>query len=188
MKCPMKGKNMHDLNMKILTIQNWLKPDELMDNFIYRTVIDNNTRKVTDDMWASYILEPQLSDQVPKEVRELYEVSRGGLLYGYFFYPLYSLAGEQLFRVAESASKYKCKELNAPKSVSTFEKYIDFLIDKNAINKNEKNRWDAIRLLRNKTSHPVNIQILTPSMVIENLRHITDMVNILFRTRAGHFT
>jgi len=32
----------------------------------------------------------------------MYEAARASMCYGYFFYPLYTLATQQLFRVAEA--------------------------------------------------------------------------------------
>ena len=53
--------------------------------------------------WLSLFLDPTLSKSVPENVRALFEVARRSSAYGYFFYPLYTLACEQLFRIAEAA-------------------------------------------------------------------------------------
>ena len=50
-------------------------------------------------------LEPQLDDQVPRSIRQLFEVARGAMVYGAFYNPLYALGYEQLYRVSEAAAK-----------------------------------------------------------------------------------
>lgn len=56
------------------------------------------------------------------------------MVYGYFFYPLYTLASEQLFRVAEAVVTHKCHELGAsPKKMNTFEKKVQYLLDEGVI-------------------------------------------------------
>lgn len=115
----------------------------------------------------------------------MFEVARGALAYGYFFYPLYTLAWEQLFRVAESAVIYKCEEIKTPNSINTFEKRLQYLVSNKVIPDHKKNIWLAIRKLRNIVSHPKYQTILPPGEVISTLECITEEINSLFKNNKN---
>jgi hypothetical protein len=112
-------------------------------------------------------------------VHALFEVARGSLAYGYFFYPLYALAGEQLFRVAEAAVSAKCNLLGAPKKLN-FYKRLKFLLDNKVISNQEYFEWESIRKLRNVSSHPQQQNILPPGTVSMLLGRVADKINALF--------
>ncbi len=50
--------------------------------------------------WVKKILRPALSKKTPKDVAYLFEVARGSMCYGFYFYPLFSMASEQLHDVS----------------------------------------------------------------------------------------
>lgn len=141
---------------------------------------DGRSRPITGDEYLNHIFRPKLLESVPTEVQALFEVARGAMAYGYFFYPLYTLAAQQLFRVAEAAVVHKCKALGAPKSKRTFKKRIDWLVDKGTIPESKLNRWKAIRELRNAASHADCQSISTPGNAIELLEQIAGQINSLF--------
>jgi len=172
---------MADLGYKKLTIDNWKKPDTVARGFV-KISESGETHSITEDGWVSDILKPTLKEGVPLEVQKMFEVARGAIIYGYFFYPLYTLAGEQLFRVVEAAVAIKCKSLGATGKVDTFQKEIEHLIEKNVIPPQEKEWWDAIRQLRNSSSHPGDQSIVTPPSVIGLLEQVADTINSLYIT------
>jgi hypothetical protein len=94
---------MAELRFKRLTVDNWQRPDPGLSIFVRLSLQDGSTRPISGDDWAREILAIELSERVPLEIRRLFAVARGALVYGYFFYPLYTLGAEQLFRVAEAA-------------------------------------------------------------------------------------
>jgi len=69
---------------------------------------------ITPERWTEWFLEPQLDPIVPGEVRTMFNVARGAMLYGCFFYPLYTLGTEQLYRVADAATWHRCRQLGKP--------------------------------------------------------------------------
>lgn len=170
-----------DLGFKILTPDNWLKPDKASSSFVRLLASNSKYYPITGEQYLNDIMRPDLIETVPKEIRALFKVAQGAMVYGYFFYPLYTLACEQLFRVADSASIHKCKAMKAPRSKDDFEKRVDYLIDNKVIPEHKKSMWDAIRELRNKTSHPERQSILVPGEVIGILERISDEINSLFR-------
>ena len=171
---------MNDLGFKNITLENWLKPDDISLSFAHISPIDGTIKPIKGDYWVRYILEPKLREVVPTEVQKLLEVARGAIIYGYFFYPLYSLAWEQLFRVAESAISHKCKAIRAPKSIKTFNLKVKHLLNKKVIPPQDITTWNAIRKLRNSASHPKNQMIIPPGSVITTLERIVEQINSLF--------
>jgi hypothetical protein len=170
---------MIELGFKKLTLENWLQPDPVSSMF-GRIDDDGHAYPIEGDDWLRNILRPRLEEAVPIEVQRLFEVARGALAFGYFFYPLYTLAGEQLFRVAEAAVTRKCKEMKAPGSIKTFNAKLSYLIEHSVIPAQDKDSWDAIRNLRNIASHPERQSIVTPAMAIGMLASIADSISTLF--------
>lgn len=76
---------MTDFGFKKLTVENWLEPDGILKIFV--DLYTGET--ITGNERAKGILEPKLLASVPLPIQRLFEVARGALLYGYFFYPLY---------------------------------------------------------------------------------------------------
>ena len=168
-------------NFKILTPENWLFADPASTIFSKISHTDGTVTPMSGQEWLALFLDPTLSKSVPENVRALFEVARGSLAYGYFFYPLYTLACEQLFRVAEAAVSEKCRMLGASaKKTKTFEKKVQFLFDSQVISDEERLDWDAVRNFRNSTSHPQQQMILPPGAVASLLFRIGEKVNKLF--------
>ena len=170
---------MTKFGFKKITQSNWLEPDPVLRGFV-RISPDGRSQGLTGDDYLNLILNPKLLESVPTEVQILFGVARGAMVYAYFFYPLYTLAAEQLFRVAESAIGHECKALGAPRSKCTLKKKIEWLIDQGTIPESELSRWEAIRGLRNAASHPDRQSIFTPGGAIGLLEGITEQINSLF--------
>jgi len=172
---------MTSLGFKKLTEDNWLEPDEILKSFV-RLTPDGQSRSIAEEEHLGYILRPVLIESTPSEVKGLFEVARGAMAYGFFFYPLYTLASEQLFRVAEAAVAHKCRSMRAPEKARTFKQRIDWLLERGAVPKSEATRWDAIRKLRNSASHPDRQSILTPGNGMRLLEDIARQINLLFNS------
>jgi len=168
--------------LKEITLSNWLDPDDVLKGFVRLSPNGQITLKGED--YLTYILRPNLHKSVPSDVQALFEVARGAMAYGYFFYPLYTLAMEQLFRVAEAAVKHKCSALRAPKSTKTLKKRIDWLVNESIIPQTESALWHTVRHLRNMASHPEKQSILTPVYTLGILERIASQINSLFNNKA----
>lgn len=164
---------------KVLTTDNWLEPDPTSTMFMKFSHSDESVSSMSGEDWVSQFLSPKLKDTVPEEVRALFEVARGSLAYGCFFYPLYALAGEQLFRVAEAAVSIKSKLYGASEK-STFYQNLKSLLDSGVISNQEYSDWENIRKLRNEFSHPKQQNILPPGAVATLLYRVADKINALF--------
>ena len=123
---------MTKFGFKELSPNNWLEPDGILKGFV-KISSNGQIQSLTSDDYLRHILNPKLLEEVSTDVQALFEVARGAMVYGYFFYPLYRLAAEQLSRVADAAVTHKCKILGAPSSIKTFEKRITWLVNKGVI-------------------------------------------------------
>jgi hypothetical protein len=66
--------------------------------------------------WARLLLDVEISARVPEQVQQLFEVARNTLPYGHFFYLLYTLGEQQLYRVADAAALHRYRDLGGPKT------------------------------------------------------------------------
>ncbi|MDE2387610.1 MAG: hypothetical protein KGN35_00755 [Betaproteobacteria bacterium] len=170
---------MTNLGVKIITHENWMSPDPLMKSLI--TLQDDKISIMSTGDWAISILEPKLSETVPLEIHKLFEVARGSMLYGYFFYPLFTLAFEQLLRVAEAAISEKCRQITTDKiGNNTFKDKVDRLNKNKFFSDEEYTKWNSLRNLRNIASHPNEQTILPPGITIEFIFNISELINSLF--------
>ncbi len=164
---------------KEILVDNWLEADLVMLSFV-KISPEGESVPMSGEDWIASILNTALDETVPDDVQALFEVARGAMIYGYFFYPLYTLAAEQLFRVAESAVHQKCKSLNSPSSVRSYSRRIDWLVANGVIPREEVPRWHNMRELRNAASHPVHQTIVTPGNAIGILERAAESINQLF--------
>lgn len=178
---------MSNLGFKKLTAENWLEPESVMSACVKISLKDLTKSPISADEWVNRFLKPQLDPTVPIEILRLFEVARGSIAYGYFFYPLYTLAGEQLYRVAETAASVKCNLLGGkPRKINRFEDKIYFLQGQNIISQQDWTWWDSIRHLRNYASHPKDQTILMPHHVLYDLADVAKHINQLFAAPAPH--
>lgn len=171
---------MENLGFKKLNLDNWNNKDEILKYFMRSPSPDDVSHEITDTEWAEMIFEPTLDELVPIEIRRLFEVAQGVMCYGYFFYPLYTLGMEQLYRVIEAAVKIKSDQMGCPKLVRTFQKRIDYLIRCGCIIEIEKNHWHATRNLRNLSSHADDQTLILPFMAIKELHSAVAMIESIF--------
>lgn len=167
------------LGFKALTLENWQQPDPVSSGYVTFDSGDQ-PRPMTGDDWMYHILAIPLAETVPDELRRLFEVARGTMLYGWFFYPAYTLASEQVLRVAEAAVARRCQELEAPRSVRTLGRRLAWLGQRGDLSAEDLERWDAVRHLRNLASHPQDQNVLLPGMVISQVRLLADAIGSLF--------
>jgi hypothetical protein len=171
---------MGNLGFKEITIHNWLQPDEVLSYF-KKSRTNGTMEPVTGEDYLQSALAPKLLPVVPEDIHELFKVVRGAIVYGYFFYPLYTLAAEQLFRVAEAALAYKCERMGVPKSRRSFDKRIRWLVEIGFISNEEADMWDKISYYRNAASHPKTQKILGPQDALIILGIMAEQINSLFR-------
>ncbi len=162
--------------IKQLTLENWRDADPVLAAFA-RLDPHRGVVPMEADDWARLILSIDVSERAPEEIRTLFAVGRGTLLYGWFYYPLYVLGDEQLHRVAERAVTWRSDRLGAPSKVNSFAKRINWLVGEGVIPKRDVVRWDAIRQIRNMGSHPEFQRIGPPGQAVETLRILATSID-----------
>ena len=172
-------------NFKRLTAQNWMERDEVSSAFAALDLETGARVDISADGWAERFLAIELSSGVPEEIREMWDVARGVLLYGWFFYPLYALGEDQLRRVADAAVLLRYREVGGPSGPASgappsFKARLDWLIARGFISATVEQRWNAIRNLRNYGSHAAYARIETPLGALQSLAVLADSINALF--------
>ena len=164
---------------KRLTPENWLVRDSTLDYFSH-VHPDGRTSQISDDVWVQQILTIELSPAVPQDVRELFEVAQGVLCYGCFFYPLYTLGNEQVYRVLEAALSHRCADLGLFRKSNRFMDNVNLLLDHGSLGEQRCRQWDAARELRNSASHASRQNLMTPPMAVDGLQTAADLIEDLF--------
>jgi len=160
---------------KRLALDNWLAIDPT-----WAGVVVSSSRPDPSEAWVFDLVQSELNLAVPLNVRRLFEIARGTLVYSLMFYPLLTLGTEQMFRVFETALSTKCIELKAPGKIKTFAEKIDWLTKSGAIAAEDVGRWTAIRRLRNEASHPKDQSIFPPSDALHVVDAAIELINPLF--------
>lgn len=134
-------------------------------------------------VWMQWFQEIQLDATVPEAIHKLFEVARGTMIYGWLYYPLLTLGGEQCLRIIEAAARAKAVEMGIQDSSANalpLNAIVNRLIAAGVIPSNEKQAWDAGRELRNIASHPETQTLILPGTAHMFLRRCAEQVNGLF--------
>lgn len=178
----MKGQladRVSSMKIKELTAENWLEQDAVSRMF-YGLFKYGTRYSPTGDDWARMILEITLGDYVPTEVTDLFAVARGALVYGFLFYPLYTLGLEQVFRTAEAAVSLRCKLGGELDTKASFYEKIEWLKRQSLLSETETEKWHLVRKARNSSSHLEEQQIIPPGVSVGQVKDIVAMINSLF--------
>jgi hypothetical protein len=159
---------------KKINQQNWLERDDSINSFVTEQPT-GVPAPISRQEWLDLLLKPQLQASVPREVQRLFEGARGALIYGYFYYALCIMGTVALFRVAEAALAYKCKELAAPQFPGppglNFDEYIRWLGSQGVVQPAD---WRMISQARHSAAHPQIEEVITI------LEQVTERINALF--------
>lgn len=165
---------------KELTTDNWLEPDETLQAFGRLSLITGQVHRITADDFASTFLSIELGDRVPEDIVAMFKVARGTMLYGYFFYPLYALGQDQLWRVCEAALTEKFDQLGGPRGRKTFASRIEWMKSEGLLSDEQVVWWTATKDLRNTASHPAFQTLVAPLELAGDLRRTAHAINCLF--------
>ena len=168
-----------DLEMKVLTVKNWLEPDYVPQIFARLDVQAGTIRPIAGEEYLEDVLAPKLDPAVPREIRRLSEIGRGIMAYGYFFYPLYAVSVDELYRVAEAAARLRVSQEGGP-SGRKFEVLIDWLSSKSVLTPDETTRWHALRSLRNRGTHRNRPTMFPATMAVSLAQTVAEDINALF--------
>ena len=164
---------------KQITLENWTQPDSVSRCFV-RIRPDGTSSSIKAEEYFADIMNHRLSEHVPEDIHKLFEVTRGTMTYGYYYYPIFTIALEQLFRIMESSVSHVCKALGIPASIKTYNHKIEWLIETGILENSKKAGWDSLRRMRNSRSHPKSQMILPPGPTIALFDEMTNDINSLF--------
>ncbi len=121
---------------------------------------------------------------MPEDVRNLFAVARGTMLYGWFSIRSVPSAKSSLRRVADMACARRYRalggSLNKNGEVPSFARRIKFLVGAGVIPAECEELWDGFRVLRNIGSHPVFQTLQPPGQTLHSLEVVAASVNVLF--------
>jgi len=171
---------MKELGIKKLDLNNWMEKGKVLKAFA--KVLENGVRhEISPVEWFDCIYKAKLEVSVPENIHKLFEVARGTMTYGYFFYPIFTLAAEQFTRIIQTAVIKKCEMLNIPKSYKSIKTKIKWLSKHTNFTKISLKKWEQLVSLRNSFSHPTDQMIVAPAMAIELMEDVADEINYLFK-------
>lgn len=173
------------MRYKKLTVDNWLEVDPDGSSFFSINHEEGTISRTSGEHWLAEFLRPQLSESVPDEIRDLFEIARCSMPYGHFFYPLFTLAGEQLYRVGELAIRMKYIQLGGPELTTKNRKVtllgrLKWLRTNGHISTWDWEDWDFVRKGRNHFSHPESATKVPPASVAGLVDSMARKINKLF--------
>jgi hypothetical protein len=162
------------------TPDRWLQPDPTLSVFSKLDLANGTVEPMTSEDWFVVWRDATVDPPVPTDIINRIEQARACLAYGFFYYPLYALGVEQLLRVAEAALAVRCEDLNAPRTIRTFEKRIDWIASSTDVSTFDRDHWHALRKVRNETTHGAHRMLLTPAAAKQLLHDVVDAITALF--------
>jgi len=165
-----------------LTRENWRQFDDTWP-FVWKKG-DGSPDRLTPDDFAAMFLECELCEDVPDDVRNLFEVARGVMCYGGLFYPAYTVGHDQLYKVLEAAVSHRCEQLQAPNSLKRYNDKINWLYEREVLTGELLERWQSARAVRNMTSHVKRQWITSPDMALNSLSLVRFLIHSLFAQDA----
>jgi hypothetical protein len=181
----MSESNNWPFDCKQISADNWKQIDAAPKIWCEMTAVAKN-----EEQWIEFFFLPKLDSKVPPEIAKLLEVARGAMIYGWNFYPLLTLGIEQCYRLLDTGTRIRCNQLgistvvvkkNGDKGNTPFKQNIDALIKLGIVSKNDEVRWNAVRSLRNWSSHPERQSLYDPGQAQGTLSLVVEFLNDLFR-------
>lgn len=168
---------------KLLTTENYMKVDPFFESVTW-WAREPEKREERLKERIDEILSIQLQAAVPIEVRELFDVLKGSMIYGHFYRPIFTNISDQVYFVAEAAVYHRCKALGIEPS-KKYERNLGILKKRGIIPKDEWVMWDAKQDLRNRVAHKRHRSLNWPGNDIQILELMADDISRLFMPLFG---
>ncbi|MCV2882374.1 hypothetical protein [Actibacterium sp. XHP0104] len=165
--------------MTKLTLENHLERDTRLDCWSVHGI--GPYSHSTDD-WVKMVLDVSLEVDLPPFLVEMFDRAQASMVYGCYYYPLFTLGIEELFRFGESAFREAVKEAEPCSSLNR-KRYADlqkWASEAGLIDTATASRWNASRRLRNSVSHKDGAFLLGPNDALEQLDITKELVESLF--------
>ena len=176
------------LGFKLTTVENWLEPDPLMAALVNHNHSTGLVRPTQGTDWIAYVARTPLDEHVPFEVWAAFNFAAGAIGYAYFYYPLLTVVSQQALRVADFAVDQLFEAMGKTK-VNSLARRLKILRVEGLISEGEFHRWDGIRRLRNKATHPAWQENWGHAMSLQLIETVSLAICSTlvqeFRSRAG---
>lgn len=177
---------MNDRMFKRLTRDNWREEESHIQIVSITSASGIQTTPSADDI-AAEIAAPELSDRVPRNIKELFEVAQGAMCYGSLFYPMFTLGNEQMWRVMEAALMTRAEELGAPSTArKSFSAALNWFNKTSAMPAERIDRWKAAKDLRNMSSHAKRQSLFDATMAMRAVDLAQEFIDELYALDAPH--
>lgn len=170
--------------MKKITVENYFQPCEQIQAYGRLNLISGEVERVTEVDIINLTNDINLNENVPDEVKSLFDASKALYAYGYLYWTFFTLAHEQAYKSFEAAVSYKYNEIflslydikGKPFSLA---KKIRDLTKKGIMNNKNQLFYDAIRELRNMSFHPSRQSLYGHN--IDAIKNIANEINLIFK-------
>lgn len=165
--------------VKSVTPENWLEQDGAAAIWVNLDMRDGTVRPTTGEDWIKSVNTIRLDPVVPIEVADLFEFAKGGLGYGYFYYPLFTLVTQQLLRVADIAIEVLFDSLAIKPKPRSLDRRIVILRERWLIDDDQYFMLDLLRYMRNSATHGSSRTIMMPTGAIRDISWVADLISNL---------
>lgn len=169
-----------DDGRKQLRATNWLDRDPVLDMFV-RVRDGKELPPLTGEERLARILGVTLHGGVPEDVRGIFAVARAAMIYGYFYYPLYTVGPQHAYGAVEAAVAEKCKQVAITGRMRGLHAMTTRLHAAGHISDAQLAQLESLRELRNDSAHPRFQSTFPPGMAQKFLRDVAEAVNSLFQ-------
>lgn len=162
----------------ILSLSEITKKDE---TFPFVTIKDGKPREITIEDLQKDVAKIQLNSRVPEPTKKVFTVCKKLYVFGYFYYPFFTVSQHYAFLTLESAMRNKYIELlgkNRKKEYYRLPTILQGLIEAKVIPKEKEELYDVGGKMRNLLSHLTKMPTLLPSAAI--LKRVAEMINALY--------
>ena len=165
---------------KKLTVHNLAEMDPTFVSFSGfgdQSTRDGALRELIDEL-----LSPKLAPEVPNDIHRFFDYLRSMMVYGVFYYPIFTLAADQMWLMVEAAVFYRCVEAGFPEPPSEFIQMVDLLIREGIIPKNQRFLWENKWQIRNDVAHRKGQGIFDPGTALGIVSTLAQDINRLFKS------
>ena len=171
----------HRVEAERLTVENHLQIDSRMA--VWSPYGLNLTGRIhPPHQFMELCFNYHLSDQVPAEIRAMYERGKATMSYGIYHYPLITVACDYLYRMMEAALHHYLK-LHHPDSIKkrcSFFKMIELCEKEGYIHADMLPRWQVTRQLRNMVSHKMEETVSWSNQGLSSLQITKELLESLY--------
>ncbi len=161
---------------KIPDASNVLEPDPLSK--VFSALDEHGARPFEPDDILRVLAPIRLTAPVPYEVRRAFQMAFGSLPYAYWYYPLFTLGAQQLLRVADYALDQFARGVGLERPYSLADR-IQKLSSSGALSDEDVRRWQLIRRLRNKVTHPTFQEVWGLAQTCDVARSVAEAIAAL---------